>query len=138
MSKKSKKEAEAAEAKATLLKLLNPGDDVYALVTNVASSGMSRHIKLLVVDKKRKIANITGWVSTLMDSKWNDDDSMTVSGCGMDMCFHAVYSLSRKLWPDGYECTGEGCESNDHSNGDREYGPHQHGDGGYALVYGRL
>ena len=77
-----------------------------------------------------------------------DREGLRVSGCGMDMGFHVVYSLSRVLYPDGFECIGEGCPSNDHSNGDRDYTPHLnggkaphepgyvahwHSNGGYAL-----
>jgi hypothetical protein len=54
-------------------------------------------------------------------------------GAGMDMGFGLVYTLSRSLYPNGFECIGERCPSNDHSNGDRDYTPHTHSDGGYAL-----
>lgn len=44
-----------------------------------------------------------------------------MNGCGMDMGFHLVYSLSRVLFSPkqgGFECLGIGhyCPSNDHSN----------------------
>src|SRR5712692_6873174 len=61
-------------------------------------------------------------------------EGIKVSGAGMDMGFHLVYSLSYDLYPDGFECIGERCPSNDHSNGDRDYSPHHHKDGGYALL----
>lgn len=32
--------------------------------------------------------------------------------------------ISRVLYPQGFGCIGEGCPSNDHSNGDRDYTPH--------------
>ena len=51
----------------------------------------------------------------------------------MDMGFHLVYELSRALYPAGFVCSGDKCNSNDHSNGDRDHSPHQHQDGGYAL-----
>lgn len=71
----------------------------------------------------------------------------------MDMGFWAVYQLSYGLFKGGFGCIGEGCPSNDHSNGDRDYTPHMseadrmgadgelcnchkdhmHNDGGYAL-----
>jgi len=138
LTKKEQKKAAIEEARTVLLKLLKPGTEVYAIVKRVSSTGMSRHIAILTV-KKGKIENITGWVSSLLEMKWNDDGSLTVGGAGMDMGFHVVYSLSRTLWPDGFECPGEGsCKSNDHSNGDGDYKPHHHGDGGYALVHQRL
>ena len=60
-------------------------------------------------------------------------------GCGMDMGFELVYNLGYALWPNGYTCTGDSkefgkrCRSNEHSNGDRNYQPHHHTDGGYAF-----
>jgi hypothetical protein len=56
----------------------------------------------------------------------------------MDTGFHLVYNLGYVLFPLGFECTGcdeppNLCPSNDHSNGDRDYAPHNHKDGGYAL-----
>jgi hypothetical protein len=70
-----------------------------------------------------------------------NNGGVKVSGCGMDMGFSLVYNLSHVLYPDGFTCTGEGspdvwgshCPSNDHSNGDRDYTPHDHRDGGYAI-----
>jgi hypothetical protein len=49
--------------------------------------------------------------------------------------------LSYALYPKGFTCLGDGgehrrqrCPANDHSNGDRDYSPHQHPQaGGYAL-----
>lgn len=63
-------------------------------------------------------------------------DALVVNGCGMDMGFHVVYELGYTLYGrDGFICIGERCPSNDHSNGDRDYTPHAHTDGGYALRY---
>jgi hypothetical protein len=58
-----------------------------------------------------------------------------MGGCGMDMGFAAVYGLSYALFGKGFECTGPNCPANDHSNGDRDYTPHMHSDGGYALKH---
>jgi hypothetical protein len=38
------------------------------------------------------------------------------------------------LWPDGWTCIGEKCPSNDHFNGDRNYEPHLHKSGAYAIT----
>jgi hypothetical protein len=82
--------------------------------------------------------NVPQWISRLVGKaigeRFNDKrECLSVSGCGMDMGFHVVYSLSRTLFKDNFECIGKSCPSNDHSNGDRDYTPHQHSDGGYAL-----
>lgn len=60
-------------------------------------------------------------------------DATRNAGCGMDVGFSLVYNLGWVLFPNGFECVGERCPSNDHSNGDRDYSPHHHSDGGYAL-----
>ena len=65
--------------------------------------------------------------------KYNDPEGVPVSGCGMDMGFQIVYCLSSALYPDGFDCIGKDCLANDHFNGDRDYTPHRHNDGGYAL-----
>lgn len=63
-------------------------------------------------------------------------EALKVDGCGMEVGFEVVYHLGRKLYPEGFPCIGDGCASNDHSNGDHNYRPHQHtGDGGYALKH---
>ena len=51
------------------------------------------------------------------------------------MGFAVIYELSQALFPKGFECIGEKCPSNDHSNGDRDYTPHHHNSGGYALKH---
>jgi len=137
LTKKAKKAADLAEVKVALLKVLKPTSQVYVIVKSVSSTGTSRRITILTVDKG-EIRNLSGYVSTLLGLRWNDDGSVTIGGAGMDMGFHIVYSMSRVLWPDGFQCPGESCRSNDHSNGDRSYAPHRHGDGGYALVHQRL
>jgi hypothetical protein len=78
-------------------------------------------------------------------------DCLKVSGTGMDMGFAVVYDLAGALYPEGFECVGDGrelvdgewtgryvgprCGSNDHANNPR--GPYgagvHHGSGGYAL-----
>lgn len=78
-----------------------PGSTVYTTVTKVSSSGMSRHIRLFVVsgsrvhDITRFVAEITGWREA------NRGGGLVVSGCGMDMGFHTVYTLGRYLFPEG-------------------------------------
>lgn len=142
LSKKAQKQAHVAESTAALLKMLMPTTEVYATLKKVSPSGMNRRIALLIAEKgpnnTTQIRNISGWVADVLGLKWNDDGSVSISGCGMDMGFHLVYTLSRTLWPKGFECVGEACRSNDHSNGDQDRKPHHHGDGGYALIHRSL
>lgn len=118
---------------ANYLRTLEPGQRVYAMITRVARSGMSRCIRIFTLDDGRMneithmVARACGWPMTA-------NDGLRVGGCGMDMRFHVVYTLGRVLFPNGYECAGaDKCRSNDHSNGDRVYTPHLHRDGGYAF-----
>jgi hypothetical protein len=77
---------------------------------------------------------LTYMVAKALDWPYNvKHEGLRVDGAGMDMGFHAVHSLGYVLFPDGFECTGDRCPSNDHSNGDRNYEPHHHTSGGYAL-----
>lgn len=117
MSKKAEKDAEKAEAIATLKRMgVKPGADVYTIVTHVSSSGMTRHIRCYVPSvnvstdyktgkktRKAGITDITGLVATACGynrakgSRWD----LVVGGCGMDMCFSVVYNLGRTMFPKG-------------------------------------
>jgi hypothetical protein len=117
---------EQAEAIADLRQSLRPGDTVWTSLKHVASSGMSRHIDVLTIPSKDTVLVHTWRVSKALGMKISPKtDALVVGGAGMDMGFHVVYSLSRTLYPDGFDCIGKGCPSNDHSNdyGDlaREY-----------------
>lgn len=109
------------------------GDVIYTSLVSVSRSGMSRRIRLfhmrnnIPVDITLEAGRVLGLTEK--------GEGIRVDGCGMDMGFFLVYSLSSRLWPNGHECIGEECPSNAHSNGDRDYTPHHHRDGGYALKH---
>ncbi len=131
---------EQEDARDTLRALLSPGDTVTTILRHVSSSGMSRRITLTVCSNgvPRDISRLAARAAGLdfNENHWQ----IVMGGCGMDMGFSAVYSLSRALFTDpGFICTGENgpsrwCPSNDHSNGSRDYTPHLHSDAGYALL----
>lgn len=130
------KQQERAEAIEFLSKHCKPGTRVYTSVTHVARSGMSRSIKVFVVDRTKEIMDISGWVGRAIDEpRDHKNGGVKVSGCGMDMGFHIVYNLGRVLFPDGFHCTGANCPSNEHSNKPypKRDGRMEHHDGGYAL-----
>lgn len=130
MSKQS--EAERQQAIADLRGMIKPGDTVFTILRHVSRSGMSRSISVLI-NGEGAPRDITWFVAKALVEKMDDRDGIKVGGCGMDMGYHLVYGLSRNLFP-AFECIGERCPSNDHSNGDRDYTPgHRHSDGGYAL-----
>ena len=131
----SKAEKAKSEAIESLRGLLKPGDLVYTKLEHVARSGMMRVISVLIIRDDRPI-DISFEVGQVVGYKFNDrHGGLTVSGCGMDMGFSVVYNLSSAMFKDGFECIGENCPSNDHRNGDRNYEPHHHNSGGYALVH---
>lgn len=109
---------------------LKPGDTVYTQLNHVSRSGLTRHIEVKIIRDNQPL-NATYQVGKALDYRIKND-GLVVSGAGMDMGFHLIYSLSRVLFPH-FECIGKDCPSNDHSNGDRKYSPHAHSDGGYAL-----
>ena len=127
------RKTEQAEAVARLQEWVKPGDTVHTVLRSVSRSGMSRRIDCY------KLVNgepqyLTGNVATACGYSFpRQGEGLRVNGCGMDMGFAVVYDLSSVLFPNGFECVGESCPSNDHSNGDRSYAAHHHKDGGYAV-----
>lgn len=133
MTKQQKQEREEAITK--LRGFVNPGDTIYTIRRHVSTSGMSRIIDMKIM-RDNSFIHIGGNASAAIGLTWDDrKQGVKVSGCGMDMGYHLVYTLASVLFPDGFECVGleKRCPSNDHSNGDRNYEPHHHTDGGYAL-----
>jgi hypothetical protein len=90
------------EAREHLVELF-AGDDkpkVLTLNRHVSSSGMSRDISVFYV-KDNQILNITYSVAKAMGWKLverNGSRAIKVGGCGMDMGFHLVYTLSWVLY----------------------------------------
>ena len=127
--------AERLEAIEYLRGILPPGSTVYTVLRHVSRSGMYRSIDLYVLDVDEHGHPGRRWISSYAARAcgWKLDkrDAIGAGGCGMDMGFHLVSTLSRVLYPDGFGCIGKGadesrtrCPSNDHSNGDRDYTPH--------------
>lgn len=129
----SKSSAERDAAVAELREMFPAGSTVHTVLRHVSRSGMSRSISVVVCDSDG-IRDVSYLVARALGDRIDRDrGGVKVGGCGMDMGFHLVYNLSATLYPDGFQCCGERCPSNDHLNGDRDYTPHVHGSGGYAL-----
>ena len=119
-------ESERQEARERLLEWLKPGDTVYTILRHVSQSGMSRRIgavkpyvredtgEVRFLHLDYNIMRVLGWPEG--HNRGGGPDGIRVDGCGMDMGFHLVYSLSRALWPEGFECIGSDCPANDHDN----------------------
>ena len=89
------------QIKNNLIKLLENNNQVYCIIRHVSESGMSREISLHVIDDEKRLCDISYSASQIIG--WNQGKSggIKVSGCGMDMAFHTVYTLSSILY-DGY------------------------------------
>ena len=102
LTKKAAAELERSESIERLRELF-AGDEfpkVHTITRHVSSSGMTRDISLIYV-KGGAIFNITysaalalGWPL----SEKSGHRAIRVSGCGMDMGFHLVYTLSNVVY----------------------------------------
>lgn len=133
----TRKNAERQEAIERLREEIKPGDTIYTILRHRSRSGMQRSISVIQIDSEGVPREWDYLAARAMGDKIdNVNGGVKVSGCGMDMGFHLVYNLSRTLFPHGFGCVGEGevtdkgtrvgqCRSNDHTNGDRDYTPHE-------------
>lgn len=103
LTKKQQIENEKQEAIAKLREIAPPGSTIYGIVRDVARSGMSRTIDfyvsgLDVYTDKPTLHYLTGYFATVLGWKRTPQGALKVSGCGMDMIFHTVYSAGSVVW----------------------------------------
>lgn len=146
MSKQSQYASDIAEAITELRGLLPVGTTVGTILRHVSASGMTRHISPVLV-QDGNVRDLTWNVVKAGIAKESARyQGVTLGGAGMDMGFALVYSISRTVYRDGFDCIGEDCPSNDHSNTRPTEGQSwaearaagyapgtHHSDGGYAL-----
>jgi len=106
------------------------GSTVHTILRHVSRSGMQRDIGVVAILPDGDVRHPNYATAAALGLPLGKCDSVKVGGCGMDMGYHLAYSISASLYRDGFGCIGEGCPSNDHSNGDRDYTPHQDHTGG--------
>ena len=99
---KTAKNTARAESLEQLRKLLPEGATVYTVLRSVAKSGMSRRIDLYTV-VGGELRFLSGYVGEVLGYKRGKGDGLTVGGCGMDMGYHLVHSLSQAMFGDGYK-----------------------------------
>lgn len=86
----------------TLRERIPKGATVYTILRHVSKSGMSRIISAVaVIDGEPRelsmyVAEALGWPVS------KKERALKVQGCGMDMGFHLVASLSRVLYGEDY------------------------------------
>lgn len=108
ISKTEGKRLRAENAKKVLLNILKEGDTVYTVLRHVSASGMSRRIDLYIF-RDNKPVYLSGHYA-MMQGEDPPKDGYKVGGCGMDMGFHLVYTLSSLLYKKdrgGYELRHE-------------------------------
>lgn len=96
----------------SLRKMLRPGNRITCTVLHVSKPGMSRSIMLQIPvrndDGSIGIMDISWMVAKALGDRFDQKNGgVRVTGCGMDMRFHTVYSLGRVLFPDGFGIMGE-------------------------------
>ena len=94
------------EAIKTLKENIKEGDVIYTQLNHTSQSGMMRHIKVRQIknnyplDWSKLVAVALDWKEA--KSRFGGYNGIKVGGCGMDMGFHLVYTLSSVLYNDGY------------------------------------
>jgi hypothetical protein len=118
--------SDQTEAADQLREMLPPGSTAQTILRHVSASGMTRWISV-VIDGEDYSWLVARAIGTHIDSRHG---GLKRVGCGMDMGFDLVYSLSRTLYPDGFACIGDKCPANDHNN---RVETDWHKSGGYAV-----
>lgn len=153
----SNNNTERAEAIEILRGFIKPGDSICCTVMHVSKSGMSRTIMLQVAvigdDGRPYIRDISYTAAKAIGVRFDQNNGgLVMGGCGMNMCFAAVYNLGRVLFPDGFPIEGrtiggKPCRAKDRAQAARmvKAGATFRGrngdasgwdtDGGYALDY---
>jgi hypothetical protein len=104
LTKKQQEQQDKQQAEDFLRKVFASQErpTVWTVLKHVSSSGMSRDLKCVtyydgrVLDITWYVGKVSG-VASLKER--NGQRVLRVHGCGMDMGFHVVYSLSYGLYP---------------------------------------
>ena len=101
MSTKSQAAADKAEAITNLREWLKRDERIYTVLRHRAASGMTRFLDLYYIAEDKTPRRITWQAAKALGWTYdNKRDALRVGGCGMDMGFHTVYTLSSILFRD--------------------------------------
>jgi hypothetical protein len=134
-------QSERDEYIAKLRETLKPGYTLHTVLRSISRTGMSRVVDVFWLQPDAKTGVIyrhylTHWVGLAcgfsLQIRSGAIAGIKIGGCDA-VPDPIARALGHALWPNGFECAGDACRSNDHSNGDRNRRPHPHTDGGYAL-----
>jgi hypothetical protein len=102
MTTKAQREQDRNDAIELLRKTFPAGSVVNTVIRHVSASGMTRAISVLAIEEDGRLWNVSGLVARALDWKLHPQyPGVKVTGAGMDMAFHLVYSLSAVLY--GYD-----------------------------------
>jgi len=100
---------EKQESLERLKEWIKKGDTLHTTVRHVSRSGMMRYITTRQLKKSDhpdvevQVSNYDYHVARVLDlPEAPNYQGVKVGGCGMDMGFHLIYTLSRELFNDGY------------------------------------
>lgn len=101
-----KLKADQLTARDELRELLPAGTVVYTIVRHTAPSGMSRAISVVYVTASGEIERLDGLIARAGIFKpYPRGAGLKVTGTGMDMGFHVVYTIAGLIHGDGYALT---------------------------------
>lgn len=93
---------ERDHALAKLHEILTPGSQVFTIIRHVARSGMSRVISAYAVDPADgDLVSLDWYIARITNWKQRPHGGLAVSGAGMDMAYHVVYTVGQLMWPNG-------------------------------------
>lgn len=98
-----------ADAIGRLKAWLKPGDKVWCILRHRSASGMLRVIQIVKMESASERFSYLGYnAATALGWRYSrEHEGVKVQGCGMDMGFHLVYTLSSVLFGDGYALKSE-------------------------------
>lgn len=86
------------QLKTGLIEVLKDFKTIYCVIRHVSASGMSREISLYSVDNEKRMIGISYTAGKIIGWGQGKLGGIKVRGCGMDMAFHTVYTLSSILY----------------------------------------
>lgn len=99
LSAKAGKLARSEYCAAQLRGMVNPGDTVYTVLRKPWND--SRIVCSVVVIKDNRPVTLNSLAADVLGYRTTENGEIIVRGGGMDLGFHLVYSLSRRLYADG-------------------------------------
>lgn len=121
---------------------LPPHATIYTTAEYASDRASTAHVKMFCPiirgDGVPVIIPMTYSAAKAMGKRLTTRGGIAHGGYGNGDEFAAVYGLGRALFPNGFDCTGKNCTSDDHSNGSPRDGVMHHTNGGYYYTQSSL